>query len=222
MKLGRASRKLSLVTLPSTLPVGLKRALMRSRKKYLKQQKYTPSMKINSFLDLSEERGCARDYVSHVLAGYFEKSSSWVLFCLLFCLLLLTDLSKSLLNQNTLQTLSQVGDSYFRRDNLGQQPKSTVQYPQWFNHHLKGCKKPFPLSLKIGRGPEDTSGVGFLEPAILWLWTPIGFAFQTYSWTWGDFATNAREVPAHYGSMCARAAKWEAFGSVPWQRCTQC
>lgn len=72
MKLGRASRKLFLVTLPSTLPVGLKRALMRSRKKYLKQQKYTPSMKMNSFLDFSEEQGCARDNISDVWVGYFE------------------------------------------------------------------------------------------------------------------------------------------------------
>lgn len=62
MKLGRASRKLFLVTLPSALPAGLKRALMRSRKKYLKQQKYTLSMKMNSFLDLSEDQGCRRQY----------------------------------------------------------------------------------------------------------------------------------------------------------------
>lgn len=54
MKLG-ASRKLFLVTLPSTLPVGMERALMRGRKKYLKQQKYILSTKMNSFSDLSEE-----------------------------------------------------------------------------------------------------------------------------------------------------------------------
>lgn len=76
MMLGRASRKLFLVTLPTALPVGLKRALMRSRKRYIKQQKYTTSMKMNSFLDLSEEQGCARNNISDVLAGHFEKTGS--------------------------------------------------------------------------------------------------------------------------------------------------
>lgn len=121
MKLRRASRKLFLVTLPSTLPVGLRIALMRSRKKYLKQQKYTPSMKMNSFLDLSAEQGCARDNISDDLAGCFEKSGSHILFCLLFHLLLPTDLSKSLLDQNTLQMLFENGDSYSGWNHLGQQ-----------------------------------------------------------------------------------------------------
>jgi len=76
MRLGRASRKLFLVTLPSALPVGLERALMRSRKKYLKQQKYIQSMKMNSFLDLSEEQGCARDNISDILVACSEKAGS--------------------------------------------------------------------------------------------------------------------------------------------------
>lgn len=120
MKLGRPSRKLFLVTLPSTLPAGLKTALMRSRKKYLKQQKYTPSMKMNSFLDVSEEQGCARDNISDVVAVYFEKSGSQALFCLLFYLLLPTELFKTLLHQNTLQMLFQGGYSYSVWNNLDQ------------------------------------------------------------------------------------------------------
>lgn len=75
MKLG-ASRKLFLVTLPSTLPLGMERALMRGRKKYLKQQKYILSTKMNSFSDLSEEQSCARDNISDVLVACFEKSGS--------------------------------------------------------------------------------------------------------------------------------------------------
>lgn len=120
MKLGRPSRKLFLITLPSILPVGLEMALMRSRKKYLKQQKYTLSMKMSSFLDVSEEQGCARDNISDVLAVYFEKSGSQVLVCLLFYSLLPTGVFKILLHQNILQMLLQEGDSYSIWDNLDQ------------------------------------------------------------------------------------------------------
>jgi len=76
---------------------------------------------MNSFLDVSEEWGCARDNISDVLAGYFEESGNQVLFCLLFYLLLLADLSKSLLSQNTLQMLFEKGDSYSGWDHVGQQ-----------------------------------------------------------------------------------------------------
>lgn len=182
MKLGRPSRKLFLITLPSILPVGLKIALMRSRKKYLKQQKYTPSMKMNSFLDVSEEQGCVRDNISDVLAVYFENSGSQVLFCLLFYLLLPTELFQTLLHQNTLEMLFQDGDSYSIWDNLD----------QWITLKIvathKYCAVPtmvYPLPEGVLEVPSFTagwkgsspripgreclwSGLGLLKSAILW------------------------------------------------------
>lgn len=201
MMLRRASRKLFLVTLPTALPVGLKRALMRSRKKYIKQQKYTTSMKMNSFLDLSEEQGCARNNISDVLAGYFGKTGTRVLFHVLFYLVLPTDLSKSLLNWNTLQMLLWVGDNYSSYSRASRSlwtlwcSKAPVHYPQWFHHHLKRWRKTLPVSLQDGRHPGSTTGVGWASSSQQYYghWCPWGFAFQTFSGKWGNLATGARE-----------------------------
>lgn len=76
---------------------------------------------MNSFLDLSEEQGCARDNISDILVACSEKSGSWVLLCLLFYLMLPTELSESVLIQDTLQMLFEESDSYSEWECLGLQ-----------------------------------------------------------------------------------------------------
>lgn len=238
MKLGRPSRKLFLITLPSILPVGLKMALMRSRRKYLKQQKYTLSMKMNSFLGVSEEQGCARDNISYVLAVYFEKTGSQVLFCLLFAVA-----HRTVQNPAPSKLFTDAVSGWWQLFNMEQfgpvDNSENCGNPQvlWSTHNgltiaWRGAGSSLFFHCRLGRNPApgslegNASGVGWASSSQQshGHWCPWRFAFETYMGKWGNSATGVRgsRDPADPASACAGAAEQETLGGVPQPGCTWC